>query len=186
MTDAPLELARTSAMRRTMGVGALIAAVLVVLGVGQGLLWASIAPGQQVKVFADGSYGSLPTADYHPFVGLALFVLIGVVVGCVAAAAAWQVRAVRGTATLLAVGIGCALGAYAAYLLGSAVVSGVDPATVGATGKDSIVIAAPRVDSWLALLAQPAIGVAVYTFLVAWNGRPRLGRADVPDDPPPR
>ena len=52
---------------------------------------------------------------------------------------------------------------------------GTDPASVGATAADSIVIAPPTTGTILVVLAQPALAAAVYTFLVAWNGRPDLG-----------
>jgi hypothetical protein len=47
---------------------------------------------------------------------------------------------------------------------------------VGATVADSIVVAPPATGTILVVLAQPALAAAVYTFLVAWNGRPDLGR----------
>jgi len=59
---------------------------------------------------------------------------------------------------------------------------------VGATAADSIVIAPPTTGTLLVVLAQPAMAAAIYTFLVAWNGRPDLGTgvdqsADVDDSP---
>ena len=36
-------------------------------------------------------------------------------------------------------------------------------------------IAPPTTGTLLVVLAQPAMAAAVYTFLVAWNGRPDLG-----------
>jgi hypothetical protein len=167
--------------RRLLIAGGVIVAILVIVGVVQGFLWAWVAPGEQVKVFADGSYGALPTADFHPFVDLALFVLFGIAAGLVAGAAAWQVRSIRGVGALLAVVVGSALGAALAYWIGPAVVSGVDPATVGATGHDQIVVQAPRLSTPLVMVAQPAFAAAVYTFLAAWNGRSDLGRVE-PND----
>ena len=58
---------------------------------------------------------------------------------------------------------------------GSWLAPGVDPASVGATAADSIVIAPPTTGTILVVLAQPAMAAAVYTFLVAWNGHPDLG-----------
>lgn len=171
----------TALPRRTLVAGAVIVGALVVLGIVQGVVWAAVAPGQQAKVFADGSYASLPTADYHPFTALALFVLAGVAVGLVAAAAVWRVRSIRGTATLLILLLGAAAGAAVAYGIGLALVNGVDPASIGSTGHESIVVAAPKLASLLVLVAEPAAAVALYTFLVAWDGRPGLGRRDEPD-----
>jgi hypothetical protein len=61
--------------------------------------------------------------------------------------------------------------------VGLLLATGVDPATVGASAADSIVIAAPTTGTFLVVMAQPAMAAAVYTFLVAWNGRPDLGRS---------
>lgn len=149
---------------------------LILLGVLQGVVWAQIAPGQQAKVYADGAYGSLPTADYHPFTALSLFVLAGIAVGLVAAVATWRVRSIRGTVTLGALALGAAAGAAVAYGVGLALVSGVDPATIGATGHELIVVQAPRLATPLVLVAEPAAAAVVYTFLAAWDGRPDLGR----------
>lgn len=149
---------------------------LVVLGVLQGVVWAQVAPGQQAKVYANGAYGSLPTADYHPFTDLAIFVLAGLAVGVVAAVAAWRVRGIRGTTTLLALFVGASAGAAAAFAVGLLLASGVDPASIGATGHESIVVAAPKLASPLVLLAEPLAAVAIYTFLAAWDSRPDLGR----------
>ena len=162
--------------RRLLIGGGVIVAILAIVGVVQGVLWAWVAPGEQVKVYADGSYGALPTADFHPFVDLALFVLSGIVIGLIAGAAVWQARSIRGVGALLVVVVGSAIGAALAYWIGLAMVTGVDPATVGATGKEQIVVQAPRLSTPLVILAQPALAAAVYTFLAAWNGRPDLGR----------
>ena len=56
------------------------------------------------------------------------------------------------------------------------VAPGVDPASVGATAADSIVVAPPATGTILVVLDQPALAAAVYTFLVAWNGHPDLDR----------
>ncbi len=166
---------------RLLASGGLIAGALVLLGVVQGVVWSRVAPGQQVKVFADGAYVSLPTADYHPFTALAIFVLAGIAVGLVAAVALWRVRAIRGTATLLALFLGASAGAAVAFGVSLALVGGVDPAAVGATGHESIVIAAPTLATPLVLVGEPAAAVLVYTFLAAWDGRADLGRRRATD-----
>ncbi len=171
--------------RRLLIGGGVIVAILAIVGVVQGVLWAWVAPGEQVRVNADGSYGALPTADFHPFVDLALFVLSGIVIGLIAGAAVWQARSIRGVGALLVVVAGSAIGAALAYWIGLAMVTGVDPATVGATGKAQIVVQAPRLSTPLVILAQPALAAAVYTFLAAWNGRPDLGRTGIDVPPAP-
>lgn len=149
--------------------------VAAALGLVQGLVWASIAPTAQVKVFADGSYLSLPTADYHLFVGLALFACAGAAVGVILGVAAWRVRAIRGAATLAVVFGASVVGSALAY--GSAMLAapGINPADIGATGSESIVHAAATLGSPLVMLAEPLLAVGVYTFLAAWDGRADLG-----------
>jgi hypothetical protein len=83
---------------------------------------------------------------------------------------------------LLALVGGSLLGALIGWAVGAWLAPGVDPATVGATAADSIVIAPPTTGTILVVLAQPALAAAVYTFLVAWNGRPDLGRISPPAD----
>lgn len=149
---------------------------LVVLGALQGLLWSRIAPGEQFFVNTDGSFGGLPTESYHQFTSIAIFALISLVVAVASATLTWHWRSVRGTTMALVVVGGNALGALVAYLLGRVLASGVDPASIGNSSAASIVRAAPTVGNAMVIIVQPAIAIAVYTFLVAWNGQPDLER----------
>ena len=158
--------------------GAAIICGLVVLGGLQALLWSRIAPGEQFFVNTDGSFGGLPTESYHQFSSIAIFVLIELVVGLAAAALVWQWRSIRGTATLLVLVGASGLGALTAYLLGRVLASGTDPASVGNAAAASIVNAAPTLGNAMVIIAQPAVAAAVYTFLVAWTGRPDLSRPE--------
>ena len=160
--------------------------VCLVAGVLQGLFWAFLAPGVPYKVLADGRYGALPTTTSYHFVSLALFCWLGIIVGVLTAVGAWRVRAARGWPMLLTLVGGSVAGALIAYGLGILVAPGTDPASVGATSADSIVTAPPTTGTILAVLAQPAIAAIVYTFLVAWNGRPDLGAAIKPGVETPR
>lgn len=170
---------------------AVIAAVAVLLGVGQAIVWSRVAPGQQVLVYQDGSYVSLPTADYHAFDGLALAAFSGAAIGLIVAVAAWRVRAIRGAATLAAVAIGTAAGSAICYGLGLLLAGGVDPASVGASGRASIAVAGPSMGTPLVMIIEPLFAIATYTFLAAWDGRTDLGvaravvaRRPAPDDEP--
>ncbi len=171
------------AQRRLTAAAGIIICGLVLLGIVQGIVWALVAPGQQAKVYPDGGYGPLPTSDYHPFVDLAIFVLSGLAIGLVAAVATWRVRAIRGSVTLLALFVGASTGAAAGYVTGLLLASGVDASTVGATGAASIVIEAPKLATPLVMLAEPLAAMVVYTFLVAWDGRPDLGRLRATERP---
>ena len=148
----------------------------VLLGLAQAGLWARIAPGEVFKIFTDGGYGSLPTASGFRYTAIAMFCVIGLVVGIIQAVGAWAWRSVRGSITLLGVGLGAGVGALTAYLIGRAVAGGVLPGSVGAAPTERIVHAPPVSGSAIVLLAQPAAALLVYTLLAAWSGRADLGR----------
>lgn len=175
--SAPTSVAESRLQRRRGAVRAVIAAVAVLLGVVQAFVWSIVAPGQQVLVYQDGSYVSLPTADFHPFDGLALAAFAGAAIGLIVAVAAWRVRAIRGALTLATVGVGTAVGGAICYLVGPLLAGGVDPASVGATGTSSIVVAGASLGTPLVMVIEPLIAIATYTFLAAWDGRTDLGVA---------
>ncbi|MET3805017.1 uncharacterized protein YaiE (UPF0345 family) [Nakamurella sp. UYEF19] len=156
--------------------GAAIVVGTVILGLLQAVLWSRIAPGEQFKVYTDGQYLPLPTESYHQFTSVAIFALIGVVVGVAVGTLCWHWRSVRGISTALVVAGANGLGALTAYLVGRVLVSGVDPASVGNSSVESVVTSAATLGNAMVIIAQPAIAVAVYTFLVAWNGQPDLSR----------
>jgi Protein of unknown function (DUF2567) len=158
---------------------AIIGGALLVLGVLQGVVWAAVAPGVPYKVLADGRFGPLPTTSTYHFVAAAIFALSGMVIGIVAAAAAWQVRSARGWQMLVTLVGGSLAGAAVGWLVGELLAGGVDPATIGPTAADSIVTAPATTGTALVVLAQPALAAAVYTFLAAWNGHPTLDRPDL-------
>jgi hypothetical protein len=159
-----------------------VLAVCVVVGVLQGVVWAFTAPGIPYQVLADGRFGGLPTTSTYHFVGVAIFALSGIAIGILLAVGGWQVRSARGWQMLLALVGGSLLGALIAWVVGELLAPGTDPASVGATDAGSIVVAAPSTGTMLVVLAQPAFAAAVYTFLVAWNGHPDLGRSAAVDD----
>jgi len=156
--------------------GAAVLGVTALIGALQGVLWSRIAPGEQFKVYTDGQFLPLPTESYHPFTSIAIFALVGIVVAVLVASLTWRWRSVRGSLMVVIVAGANGLGALTAYLLGRALVSGVDPATVGASGAESIVTSAATLGNALVFLVQPAVAVAVYTFLIIWNGQSDLGR----------
>ena len=176
-TVLAIELRRARAENRQwrMLAGLLITGVL--LGLAQAGLWSRIAPGEVFKVFTDGGYGSLPTASGFRYTAIAMFCLIGLVAGICQAVGAWAWRSVRGTITLLGVGLGAGVGALTAYLIGRALAGGVLPGSVGASPAERIVHAPPVSGSAIVLLAQPAAALVVYTLLAAWSGRADLGRS---------
>lgn len=171
------EVALRTELRYWRG-GATVVLACVLLGCGQAVLWSAIAPGEQFKVFKDGTFRPLPTESTHQYISMAIFSMISIVIAVAVALAVWSWRAVRGTVMLTAVGLGNALGALTGYLSGRVLVGGIDPSSIGPSAVESLVKAAPTLGSALIVVVQPAIAVVVYTFLVAWNGQPDLGRGD--------
>ena len=162
--------------------GGVVIGVLAIVGVLQAILWSLIAPGEQFLVYTDGTYLPLPTESYHQFTSIAIFTLIGVVVAISAATLTWHWRTVRGTVMVLVVAGANGIGALVAYLVGRVLASGVDPASVGPASATSVAHAAPTLGNAMVLLIQPGVAVVVYTFLIAWNGSPDLGRVMPPPE----
>lgn len=148
---------------------------LAVNGVAAGI-WRFAAPSQQFKVFSDGSYISLPTADYHPFDGLAIFVLATGAIGLVMAAAMWRVRSLRGIRTLLWLTACTALGSLLAAVICGVFSTAASPWIFADPNTDVIATIDPRLPTALAIVAEPLMAVVTYTFLTAWDGRADLGR----------
>lgn len=163
--------------------GALLTGLAAAAGVAQALVWSRIAPGEPFYVTTGGSYGGLPTGSYHLFAGVAIFALIGIAVGATAATGVWRWRSIRGLAIALTVAGANLLGAFTAYLFAPIFASGIDPASVGAAAAQTVVTGPPTVGNLLVIVVQPAVAIAVYTFLAAWNGRPDLSRHELADSP---
>jgi hypothetical protein len=137
---------RFSGLSRAHGV---VAGAAVLLGLAQGVAWAYLAPGVPYRVLPDGRYGALPTTSTYYFVGVAVFALSGVAIGAALAVGAWLVVSARGWPMVATLAAGSVVGALLAWWLGALLAPGVDPATVGATGVDSIVTAPARTDTLL-------------------------------------
>ena len=159
--------------RGVLGVGA----AFLLAGVVQALLWSRLAPGRQIQIVSDSQYvvlgGSFSTAQ---FTSIALFVLIGVVIAVSIAVAAWRVRTARGPVMLLTVLVGSVLGGVVAWGLATMIAPGTDLHTAALAGAVGVITERPLTGSLLVLCAQAGLATAVYTFLAAWNGTPRLGR----------
>ncbi|AZI57804.1 DUF2567 domain-containing protein [Nakamurella antarctica] len=148
----------------------------IAVGAVHGLVWSFLAPGSKYKVFTDGTFAMLPTESLNRFTDFAIFALLGLAVGVVGAAALWHLRPYRGYPMLVVVTASAALASVQAGLVGQWAASGTAPSSIGPSKTESIVTAPPVLTGWPMLLAGPAAAVLVYTFLVAWNGLPELGR----------
>lgn len=160
--------------RPQIRVAALVVLAGVVLGVVQAVGWSLLAPGAEVKVLANGGYGGLPTASAHNFTSVAIFTMTGLGIGIVGALVVWRLRSVRGVVGLGALLIGSLVSGLVGYYLAPHLVSGVDPATVGATGAEQVVLAAPVLDTPWVTVTQVAVAALIYTFAAFLSDRPDL------------
>lgn len=155
--------------------GILLAAA-VVAGVLQGWVWSLLAPGLAMKVYTDGTFAPLPNESWHSFAGVAIFLLLGVLVGVWQAVAVWARRSLRGTLSLVTLGVTAVISSLTAWLVGPVFATGTDPSSVGAQPAESLVTTAPNLDGTLVIIVlQPLIAMAVYTFVSAWQAGRDLG-----------
>lgn len=155
--------------------GLLVGAALV-LGVLQAWVWSLLAPGVAMKVYRDGTFAPLPNESWHSFAGVAIFLLLGILVGVWQAVAVWARRLLRGSLSLATLGVSAVLAALTAWLLGPVFATGTDPASVGAAEAESLVTTAPNLDGTLpVILLQPLVALAVYTLVSAWHAGRDLG-----------
>ncbi|QDQ97842.1 DUF2567 domain-containing protein [Tomitella fengzijianii] len=157
-----------------VGIGCALAGVL------GGVVWGLLAPGRTQVVAHGGLLLSVDMSANHEFDALAIFVWISVVVGVVSGAAAWAWRSIRGPLTALAVIVGGVAGAWLAAGMGDLVAqSRFD--WPGASELDSmvgqVVVQAPSVELWIALVMQPLAAGLVYLVAVLLAPDADLGSA---------
>lgn len=166
-----------------------IAVVLAVGGLGVGLLWLQVAPRVEV-IKVDGGF-QYAVSQPEQAVGADLwFGLLGLIVGGVAAAAAWVLlRRYRGAAVLLGLVVGSLAGAWLAWWLGVRLGfdqfdSVRDSAPIGTHLDAPLVLRITdldRHDYWPpkitgVVAAQAMMAAAVYTSLAGFSNYPNLRR----------
>jgi len=151
-----------------------VAGVVLVSSALAGALWGLLAPTVRLLVLEPGQGSALTGESVHRFDALALFVLIGAVVGLLSAAAAWQLRRVRGPILLLGLVLGSIVGALVMVGFGEAVAQWDNPRPVDPP-VGNVVAVAPEVDTWLALIVQPLVASLLMLVLVALSPTDDLG-----------
>lgn len=139
-----------------------------------GALWGLLAPTVRLLVLEPGQGSALTGESVHRFDALALFVLIGAVVGLLSAAAVWQLRRVRGPILLLGLLLSSIIGALVMIGFGEAVAQWDNPRPVDPP-VGNVVAVAPEVDTWLALIVQPLVASLLMLVLVALSPTDDLG-----------
>jgi len=187
LTERPGRMSRGE-LRVDLRPAVVLAVVAAVAGVVVGLVWAQVAPVQQVVLAAGGSV-PLGDATDHVFDATAVFVLLVLSYGVVVGSVGWQLRAHRGPVVLIAVVLGALAGSWLAARVGTWTAPGstpvpvlLDRADVSATRTPGPPVPAQvttlpaTLGTWWALLPG-ALGAAVaYVLAAIALGEEDLGR----------
>ncbi|MGX1807836.1 DUF2567 domain-containing protein [Nocardia sp. NPDC055321] len=172
-TAGPSEDSAAMVVREARAAAVVFGALVAASGVA-GVLWAFLAPAEQLWVVDPERGAALTGESLHRFDGVAIFVLLGLVVAFLSAAAAWRWRRVRGPILLLGLLGGSLVGAVVMRLVGEALAEQRHPRP-DTPVVHTIIEFAPTVEGWPALLVQPLVTVLVVLFLAALSTSDDLG-----------
>lgn len=148
--------------------------LVAALGLPLGWVWSRLAPPQQSTAEGTG-LAPLLVESYHEFDALAIFMLLGSVLGVLTAVVLWMVRSRRGPVIMIAGVLGSALAAWVGMRTGASFAAGLHP--VPATVRSGQLVAvAPQVSTAWAVIAQPLAVALIYGLAASWNGFDDLGR----------
>jgi hypothetical protein len=176
-------------LRGDVPAGLRYAAILVVVGLPLGALWAFLAPVVHVVALPGGGSGSPAGEADHAFDAVAIHVLLVAAFGVIAGAVAWRRRHRRGPVLLVALVAGTLLGAWAAGRIGSLLAWAaspvpvlVDPAALSRSGAPggpvpAVLTSVPPSPGpwWIALVAGLA-GALTYVLAAIVDGHEEMGR----------
>ena len=149
--------------------------LVAALGLPLGWVWARLVPPQESALTEGGGLAPLVVEGYHEFDALAIFMLLGFVVGAVTAVVLWLVRSRRGPVFLLAGVLGSVLAAWLGTRTGASFAAGMYPMPASVR-VGQLVAVAPEVSSPWAVIAQPLAVALFYGLAASWNGFDDLGR----------
>jgi hypothetical protein len=168
------------------------AAILGVIGLPLGALWALLAPVVRTVALPGGGSGSPAGEADHAFDAVAIHVLLVASFGVIAGAVAWRRRHRRGPVLLVAAVVGSLLGAVLAGRVGallawaaSPVPVLVDPRAIGTAGAPgapvpAVLTSLPPTPGpwWIAMIA--GLGAALtYVLSAIVDGHEDMGRDDL-------
>ncbi|TLF81109.1 DUF2567 domain-containing protein [Nocardia cyriacigeorgica] len=163
-----------AAVRREVGAAGVIAAAVIVANLLGALVWALLAPAEQLLVVQPGRGAALTGESAHRFDAVAIFVCVGAVIGVCSAVGAWRWRRMRGPIAFAGLLFGSLAGGWLMALLGQYLADANHPRpTDPPVGQ--IVTLPPEVGTWLALVPQPLIASLVVLFLAALSSSEDLG-----------
>ncbi|GLZ47333.1 hypothetical protein Acsp06_35180 [Actinomycetospora sp. NBRC 106375] len=166
------------------------AAILLVVGLPLGALWALLAPVVHVVALPGAGIGSPAGEADHAFDAVAIHVLLVASFGVIAGAVAWRRRHRRGPVMLIAVVLGSLAGAWVAGRVGallawaaSPVPVLVDPAALGSAAPaapvPAVMTSLPPSPGpwWIALIAGLGAALA-YVLAAIVDGHEDMSRDD--------
>ncbi|WP_405497897.1 DUF2567 domain-containing protein [Nocardia sp. NBC_00511] len=168
---------RPDVLRREGRAAAVVLAALAALGAAAGVVWALLAPAEQLVVVEPDRGAALTGESIHRFDALAIFVLIGIVIGVVGTTAAWRWRRARGPVLLLGILLGSLAGAALMKIVGEAVAEQLHTRPAHPP-VHTIVEFAPSVEGWAALIVQPLAAAVVVLILAALSTSDDLGTGE--------
>lgn len=158
------------------------AAALVFLAVAAfsalgGVVWAYLAPAEQLLVVEPDRGAPLTGESTHRFDAVAIYVLIAMVVAVLTAVATWRWRRVRGPILLVGLLAGAALGSSLMRWVGEAVAEQLHTRPAHPPVR-SIVEIAPIVEGWPVLLVQPLLAALIVLIMAALSTSDDLGSGE--------
>ncbi|MEC3958529.1 DUF2567 domain-containing protein [Nocardia sp. CDC153] len=168
---------RVDVVMREVRAAAVVFAALAAVSALAGVVWAYLAPAEQLLVVEPDRGTALTGESMHRFDALAIFVLIGIVLGVVGTAAVWRWRRVRGPILLCGILLGSLAGAFLTKVVGEAVAEQLHTRPKH-PAVHTIVEFAPSVEGWAALIAQPLAAAVVVLLLTALSTSDDLGTGE--------
>ncbi|PVZ08885.1 DUF2567 domain-containing protein [Actinomycetospora cinnamomea] len=176
-------------LRADLPAGLRYAAILVVVGLPLGALWAFLAPVVHTVALPGGGSGVPAGEADHAFDAVAIHVLLIAAFGVIAGAVAWRRRHRRGPVLLVALVVGSLAGAWVAGRIGgllawaaSPIPVLVDPAALDRAGAPggpvpAVLTSVPPSPGpwWLALVAGLAAALT-YVLAAIIDGHEEMGR----------
>ncbi|MEV6773102.1 DUF2567 domain-containing protein [Nocardia sp. NPDC051030] len=159
---------------REVRAAAVVFAAVAVSSALAGVVWAFLAPAEQLLVVDPDRGSALTGESAHRFDAVAMYVLIGFVVAVLTVAAAWRWRRARGPVLLAGLLLGSGAGAVVMRWVGEAVAEQLHTRPAH-PAIHSIVEFAPTVDGWAVLIVQPLIASLVVLILSALSTSDDLG-----------
>ncbi|MGW4245816.1 DUF2567 domain-containing protein [Nocardia sp. NPDC004722] len=168
---------RVDIVRREVRAAAVVLLALAAVSAAAGVVWAFLAPAEQLLVVEPDRGTALTGESMHRFDALAIFVLIGIVVGVLGTAAVWRWRKVRGPILVCGILFGSLLGSFLAKIVGEAIAEQLHTRPKH-PAVHSIVEFAPSVEGWAVLVAQPLAAAVVVLLLTALSTSDDLGTGE--------